>query len=152
MPISGLKGLNLENRESQPEELPEENKVMDLFTKNQMHFMYLFNLNYSYRLKTEAIFPVGDQKFFYWDFFFLDDQIFEQHYLFQNLWRETLLLNHFNDERVQKVISFGQLPKKIIYREIEEQQGMSLAEYIENRLEQWRALYENEESGLNLSK
>lgn len=41
-----------------------------------MHFMYLFNLNYSYRLKTETIFPVSDQKYYFWDFFFIDDQIF----------------------------------------------------------------------------
>ena len=54
----------------------EENRVMDLFTKDQMHFMYLFNLNYSYRLKTEAIFPTDDKKYYFWDFFFIDDQIF----------------------------------------------------------------------------
>lgn len=73
-----------------------------------MHFMYMFNLNYSYRLKTESIYNNSkEDKLLYWDFFFIDDMIFAQHYLFQNLWRETLLLNHFNDERVLKVISFG---------------------------------------------
>lgn len=84
-----------------------------------MNFMYLYNLNYSYRAKTEAIFK--DRENFFFDFFFVDDAIFDQHYLFKNLWRETLLLNHFDDPRVAKVESFGQLPNKIIYRQINEQ-------------------------------
>ena len=33
---------------------------------------------------------------------------------------------------------FGQLPKKVIYRQIEEQKGISLADYINRRLEQWK--------------
>jgi hypothetical protein len=46
------------------------------------------------------------------------------------LWRETLLLSQFDDPRILKVKDFGQLPGKVIYREIEEIQGVSLADYI----------------------
>ena len=35
-----------------------------------MNFMYLYNLNYSYRAKTEAIFK--DRENYYFDFFFVD--------------------------------------------------------------------------------
>jgi hypothetical protein len=80
--------------------------------------MYLYNLNYAYRAKTEAIFE--EQKVYFFDYYILNDEYFSQHYLFENLWRETILLHSFDDERVLKVKSFGQLPNKIIYREVEE--------------------------------
>ena len=35
------------------------------------------------------------------------------------------------------VVSFGQLPGKVIYREIQEQQGITLRDYIENRYNEW---------------
>lgn len=52
------------------------------------------------------------------DFFNVEDQKFEQFYLHQNLWRETLLLSQFDDPRIIKVKDFGQLPGKVIFREI----------------------------------
>jgi hypothetical protein len=98
--------------------------------------MYLHNLDYAYRAKTQAIFQSRAATYF--DFFFVNDQVFNQHYLFENLWRETLLMNKFlEDPRVTNVLSFGQLPDKVIYREIEEQQGITLRDYIENRYEDW---------------
>jgi len=45
-----------------------------------MNFMYLFNLNYTYRAKTEAIYQ--NREAFFFDFYIVDDQIFEQYYLF----------------------------------------------------------------------
>ena len=57
--------------------------------------MSIHDLDYAFRAKTEAIFK-GKETFIF-DFFNVDDQKFEQFYLYQNLWRETLLLNHFND-------------------------------------------------------
>ena len=62
------------------------------------HFMSIFNLNYSYRVKTEAIFNNRAATIF--EFFVLDDPIFDQFYLFDNFWRDTLLMHHFNDSRV----------------------------------------------------
>ena len=101
-----------------------------------MNFMYLYNLDYAYRAKTEAIFE--NRVATYFDFFFVNDDIFSQHYLFENLWRETLLMNYFlKDSRVMNVVSFGQLPGKVIYREIQEQQGITLRDYIENRYNDW---------------
>tara|TARA_B110000305_G_C18986366_1_gene424011 strand:+ start:462 stop:611 length:150 start_codon:yes stop_codon:yes gene_type:complete len=48
-----------------------------------------------------------DKMPFIFDFFVVDDLKFEQYYLYQNLWRETLLLSHFDDPRVAKVKDFG---------------------------------------------
>ena len=99
----------------------------------ELNYMQLFDLEYCYRMKTEAIFEQKKQYIF--DFIIADDQKFEQFYLFHNFWRETMLLNHLNDDpRVAKVISFGQLPNKIIYREIEEVSGISLQEYIDHHI------------------
>ena len=39
-------------------------------------------------------------------------------------------MSQFDDPRILKVKDFGQLPRKVIYREIEEIQGVSLADYI----------------------
>ena len=64
------------------------------------------------------------------------DQKFNQFYLYENLWRETLLLDHFKDSRVARIYDYGQLPGKIIYREIEEVAGITLQEYIDNALEE----------------
>jgi len=42
--------------------------------------MYLYNLNYTYRIKTEAIFQ--NKQPYIFDFFILNDPLFEQHFLF----------------------------------------------------------------------
>lgn len=104
-----------------------------------MNYKFLFNLNYSYRAKTEAVFQ--NKKEYIFDFFMADDQKFEQFYLFPNLWRETLLMHHFlEDRRVVNVLSFGQLPNKVIYREIEELRGINLSDYIQSHLQTQEAL------------
>ena len=41
-------------------------------------------------------------------------------------------MNFLDDKRVARVKDFGQLPNKVIYREIEEMQGITLADYISN--------------------
>ena len=48
-----------------------------------------------------------------------------------------MLLNFFNSKQVARVIQFGQLPNKIIYREIVEMTGMTLQEYIQRKLDEW---------------
>lgn len=70
-----------------------------------LNHMFLFGLNYAYRAKTHALFTGMDTHVF--EFFVADDQKFEQFYLYQNLWRETLLLKHFDDPRVPKIMDFG---------------------------------------------
>jgi hypothetical protein len=95
-----------------------------------MDYQALFNLNYSYRIRTEAVFN-NDQVHIF-DFFVVDDMKFEQFYLYQNLWRETLLLNFLRDDaRVANLVDFGQLPNRVVYREIKEQAGITLDEYIQ---------------------
>lgn len=61
--------------------------------------LLLFNLWYVYRVRTEAIFE--NNKEFIYEFFILDDQKFEEYFLFQNLWKETLLLNHMYKEGIK---------------------------------------------------
>ena len=84
-----------------------------------MNYKSLFNLIYCFRARTEAVFQNKVPHIF--DFYVVDDNKFDQFYLYQNLWRETLLLDHLkDDERVSKVINFGLLPNKIIFREVQE--------------------------------
>ena len=73
--------------------------------KQYCHYLYLQDFDYSFRAKTESIFM--DKQPFIFDFFVVDDIKFEQYYLYQNLWRETLLLAHFDDARIAKVKDFG---------------------------------------------
>ena len=100
-----------------------------------MSYLTIYDIDYAFRARTEAIFK--NKEVYVFDFFNVDDHKFEQFYLYQNLWRETLLLNHFYDPKdqfpkVARVKDFGQLPKKVIYREIEEVQGVTLYDYIQN--------------------
>ena len=91
--------------------------------------MTLFSTNYAYRLKTNSIFEEG--KVYIFDVFIVHNDIkLEEFDLFNNLWKETLILHQLQDPRIPPVLSFGQLPEGIIYREIEEVCGYTLEEYI----------------------
>jgi len=50
-------------------------RVLQGWKKVQMNYMYLYNLNYTYRIKTEAVFE--DKSNYIFDFFVLDDHLFE---------------------------------------------------------------------------
>ena len=54
--------------------------------------------------------------------------------MYQNLWRETLLLNFFDSPNIAKVTEFGQLPNQVIFREIKEVKGITLSDYIQNHV------------------
>jgi hypothetical protein len=75
------------------------------FSGNSMRYQTLFGLQYAFRVRTEAIFEKYKEHIF--DFYITDDPKFDEFYLFKNLWRETILLNSFADDRVFKVIKFG---------------------------------------------
>ena len=63
-----------------------------------MSYLTLLNTNYSFRLKTIALFE-PNQPTVCFDVFIADnDMRFKEYRLFQNLWRETLLLHHFKTE------------------------------------------------------
>jgi len=99
-----------------------------------MRYQTLFELQYAFRIKTEAIFE--NLKEYIFDFYVLDDPKYDDFFLFKNIWRETLLLHSLTqkqDQKVNKVLSFGQLPNKIIYREIEECSSVSLEEFLRIR-------------------
>ena len=96
------------------------------------NYMTLFSTNYAYRLKTSSIFEDGKPYIF--DVFIVHNDIkLAEFDLFNNLWKETLILSQLKDPKIQPVLSFGQLPEGIIYREIEEICGYSLDEYIKER-------------------
>ena len=97
----------------------------------------LFYLEYVFRIRTEStiLFPSSNISAspIIFDFFLLDDPKFEDFYLFKNIWRETLLLQALYKQgcdRVFKVKSFGQLPNKVVYREVEEVCGETLEDYL----------------------
>ena len=101
-----------------------------------MKYQLLFGLQYAFRIKTEAIFEQNKEHIF--DFYILDDHKLEEFYLFKNIWRETMLLNSFDKneqdgQRVNKVLSFGQLPNKIIYKEIQQIQCITLEDYFKHK-------------------
>ena len=103
----------------------------DLFALGQ-NYLTLYNINYVYRLKTNAIYQQG--RVYIFDVFVIQrDAKLEEFRLFANLWKETLILSQVNDPRLPRIVSFGQLPGNIIYREIEENQGYSLEEYIKEK-------------------
>lgn len=113
--------LNCHMKETEQESNPDGQGLIESSLKiksDTMNFMYLYNLNYTYRIRTEAIFD--NKKANYFDLYFVNDKMFDQFKLYENLWRETLLMHNFNDKRVQKIKSFGQLPNKLIYHEIDE--------------------------------
>lgn len=97
-----------------------------------MSYLTLMNTNYAYRLKTQAMFDPG-QPNVYFDVFVVEHDIRTKEYrLFDNLWRETLLLNYLRDlpDKIAPIVDFGQLPQNIIWRKIEQVHGITLDVYI----------------------
>lgn len=97
-----------------------------------MSYLTLLKTNYSFRLKTIALFEPEQPSICFDVFIGETDMRFKEYRLFQNLWRETLLLHHFRSEpqKVAQVYSFGQLPGSIIYRQVEEVWGTTLDLFI----------------------
>jgi hypothetical protein len=116
------------------EEDKEENKsdgdLAKICDESKLNYLTLFNAEYAYRIYTVC--PFEDKKPYVFDFYILhqDDSKLTDFNLFSNLWRETLLLANINDPRLQPVLSYGQLPDGIIFREIKEVWGCSLEEHI----------------------
>mmetsp|Transcript_24299 Transcript_24299/g.30117 ORF Transcript_24299/g.30117 Transcript_24299/m.30117 type:complete len:107 (+) Transcript_24299:971-1291(+) len=96
------------------------------------NYLTLFNVNYVYRLKANAIYEQGHTYIF--DVFIVQqDSKLADFNIFHNLWNETLILSQVTDPRLPRIFSFGQLPEGIIYREVEENSGYSLEEYIREK-------------------
>jgi hypothetical protein len=108
-------------------------------------------VDYVFRVKAKAVFDALESSSSYvvMDFFVVEDQKFDEYFMIENLWRETLLLHKFYKDyllgivkaqenmtappvlRVIKVKQFGQMPNKVIFREIEECSGITLEEYLQ---------------------
>ena len=100
----------------------------DVFAGGQ-NYLTLFGVNYVYRLKCNSVYEQG--RVYIFDIFITKgDQKLDERNLYNNLWKETLILSQLEDPRLPRIVSFGQLPEGIIYREIEENQGYTLEEYI----------------------
>ena len=109
--------------------------------ENMLNHLHVYNLEYSYRIKTVDMFDINEkQKSF--DIFILDDWKFEEYFLFSNIWRETLLLHTMSDDQVLEVTDFGQLPGDIIFRETEDFHLYTLEDYLQEMFDQ----RENEDS------
>lgn len=63
-----------------------------------MHHLSVFSLNYAYRMKTEPVF--GDKGHAFFDVFVLNDPNFAEFNLWNNFWRETLLIKELDDPRL----------------------------------------------------
>ena len=114
----------------QPDD-PNEDVNEDMYAAGQ-NYLTLYNVNYVYRLKANALYENG--RCYIFDVFVVrQDAKLEEFTLFDNLWKETLILAQVVDSRLPRVLSFGQLPEGIIYREIEESHGYSLEEYIREK-------------------
>ena len=84
---------------------PHEDTNEDLYALGQ-NYLTLYNVNYVYRLKVNAIYEQGTVYIF--DVFIVQqDAKLAEFRLFNNLWKETLILSQVNDPRMPRVISFG---------------------------------------------
>jgi len=104
-------------------------------TASRLNYLTLYNTHYAYRVRTSC--PFENNATYIFDFFIAHDtdSKLSDFNLFTNLWRETLLLSKIQDDRLQPVISYGQLPDGIIFREICEVSGCTLEEYIQSNRE-----------------
>ena len=115
----------------------------------QQHPLMLYCLDYVFRVKAKPIFedttPTAAAVF---EFFVLDDLKFDEFFLFENIWRETLIMNKFYKDHLQAQVyavenqmqapvlrtiaikTFGQMPGKVVFRQIEEASGITLEDYI----------------------
>ena len=130
-PSSGRGGSNAGDIQVQDD--PNDDATEDFYAVGQ-NYLTLYSINYVYRLKTNAIYEQG--RVYIFDVFIVQqDAKLAEFYLFDNLWKETLILSQVSDPRLPRIVSFGQLPEGIIYREIEESRGYSLEEYIKQKVE-----------------
>ena len=111
------------------------NKIVDESMVNY-NYLALFSNQYSYRLKTISLFEPSYPEITF-DFYFVGEDLkLKEYKLFDNLWRETLLLSHLYQKEVKvcsTVLDFGQLPRDIIYRQVHELTGKSFLSYVQAR-------------------
>lgn len=103
-------------------------KFYDMFANGQ-DWHSLFNMEYVFLVKTQALFDTDSVHIF--EVISLQDDLkIKEFNIFKSIWKETLLFKQLSDPHFPEILEFGQLPNEVIYREIRETQGYSLAEYI----------------------
>jgi hypothetical protein len=122
-------------------------------------------VDYVFRIKTKAVFEEGGP-YYVFDFFVLEDEKFDEYFLFENLWRETLLIHKLYKDhllavehaqenllpqpilRTLRVKQFGQMPTKVIFREVEELSGITLEEYLQTLIDLQKSAKEQVEGAV----
>jgi hypothetical protein len=70
----------------------------------QHKYLTLYCVDYVFRIKSKAVFDeAGGHGYFIFDFYVLEDLKFDEYFLFENVWRETLLLHKFYTDYVKAV-------------------------------------------------
>ena len=59
-------------------------------------------MDYVFRIKAKAVFEDGNPVYIF-DFFILTDSKFDEFFLFQNVWKETLLMHKMYKDWLQQV-------------------------------------------------
>ena len=60
----------------------------------QLKYLTLYCVDYVFRIKTKAVFEDGSP-YYIFDFYILEDSKFDEYFLFENVWKETLLMHKF---------------------------------------------------------
>ncbi len=74
------------------------------------NYLALLNSDYACRLKTHSIFESGSPTAIFDVFVLADDMKLKEFHLFDNIWRETLLLSHLfvkGENVATPVLNFG---------------------------------------------
>ena len=69
----------------------------------QQNYMTLYCQDYMFRIKTKAVFE-DLASYYIFDFYVLGDQKFDEYFMFENIWRETLLMNKFYKDHLLQVL------------------------------------------------
>jgi len=81
---------------------PNEDAGEDMFAVGQ-NYLTLYNVNYVYRLKTNSVYEHG--RVYIFDVFVgKKDAKLDEFQLFENLWKETLILSQVDDPRLPRVL------------------------------------------------
>lgn len=77
--------------------------------------MTLFCQDYVFRVKSKAVFE-DDAPYYIFDFFVLEERKFDEFFLFENVWRETLLLHRFfrDHHKAVALAAENQLPAPVL--------------------------------------
>lgn len=68
----------------------------------QQKYLSLYCVDYVFRTKVKAVFE-DECPYYIYDFYVLNDHKFDEYFLFENVWRETLLLHKFYKDNLSAI-------------------------------------------------